>query len=89
MELTQRQINRFMLWGLGLLLLVRLVFFLPDHTSDFVESLIIWVIFILSLAFVGYRLNQDKEKIKVLLSKYKDKLYLFYLVFFIFSQSHS
>lgn len=81
MELTQKQINRFMMWGLGLLLLVRLVFFLPDHTSDFVESLLIWLIFILSLSFLGYKLSQDKDIIKVLLSKYRDKLYLFYLVF--------
>ena len=81
MELTQKQIRRFMMWGLGMLLLVRLVFFLPDSASDLMESLLIWLIFILSIAFLGYIINQDYEKITVILKKYRDKLYLVYLIF--------
>ena len=81
MKLTQKQIRRFMMWGLGMLLLIRLVFFLPDNTSDFIESLLIWLIFILSIAFIVYIINQDYEKITVLLSKYRDKLFIFYLIF--------
>ena len=81
MKLSQRKINRFMMWGLGMLLLVRLVFFLPDNTNDVVEQIIIWLIFILSLAFLGYILYKDKKKINECLTLYKDKIYLLALVF--------
>ncbi len=81
MKLSQNQIRRFMLWGLGMLLLVRLVFFLPDNTSELMETILIWLIFLLSIGFLGYIVNQDIDKISVLFSKYRDKLYIFYLVF--------
>lgn len=80
MKLSQKQINKFILFGLGMLLLVRLVFFLPDNTSDLMETILIWLIFILSLAFLGYLVYQDKDKIKDILIRYRDKAYIFGLV---------
>jgi len=81
MELSQKKINRFMMWGLGMLLLTRLVFFLPDNTNDVVEQIIIWLIFFLSLAFFGYLMYIDKEKIKDYTVIYRDKMYLIGLIF--------
>ena len=81
MKLSQRKINRFMMWGLGMLLLVRLVFFLPDNTNDVVERILIWLIFALSLAFLGCIMYKDRKKINKYLTLYKDKTYLFGLVF--------
>ena len=42
---------------------IKLVFFLQDHTSDFVEEILAWVIFILSFGFLGYIAFIDKEKV--------------------------
>jgi phosphoglycerol transferase MdoB-like AlkP superfamily enzyme len=69
------------MWGLGLLLLTRLVFFLPDNTNDVVEQIIIWLIFLLSLAFLGYIIYKDKIKIKKYISVYKDKVYMLIHIF--------
>lgn len=81
MELTQKQIRRFMMWGLSMLLLVRLVFFLEDGSSDVVETFLVWTIFFLSIAFLGFVMYQFKEVVLDIIKKYKDKLYIFYLVF--------
>jgi len=81
MKLSQSKINRFMMWGLGMLLLIRLVFFLPDNSNDNVEQVTIWLIFLLSLAFLGYKMYIDREKINGCVTKYKDKIYLLGLVF--------
>jgi len=81
MKLTKKQIRRFMLWGLGMLLLVRLVFFLPDGTNKTVESVLVWLIFTLSIAFLGFEIYQNKYRFLDVWKKYKDKFYLLYLIF--------
>lgn len=81
MKMSQTKINRFMMWSLGMLLLIRLVFFLPDNTNNVVESILIWLIFGLSLAFLSYVIFKDKVRILPILKDYKDKTYIFYFVF--------
>lgn len=81
MELTKKQIRRFMMWGLGMLLLVRLVFFLPDGTNKTIESILVWIIFTLSFAFLGYEISQNRNRVLEIFRKYKDKFYMIYLVF--------
>lgn len=80
MELSQKQIRKFMIWGIATLLLVKLVFFLPDGTNDTVEAFLGWLIFILSLAFLGYVIYNDKDKILNIVIRFKDKLHIFFLV---------
>lgn len=80
MNLTKKQIRRFIIWGLAMLLLVRLVFFLPDGSNETIESILIWLIFGLSIVFLGYLIYQDKDEFINVLKKYSDKFYILYLV---------
>lgn len=80
MELSQKQITRFMMWGLSMLLLFRLVFFLKDGSSDFIELFLVWLIFTLSLSIIGYIIYKDSAVLRDVLHKYKDKLYIFFFV---------
>ncbi|KFZ27199.1 MAG: Lipoteichoic acid synthase 2 [Candidatus Izimaplasma bacterium HR2] len=80
MELSQKQITRFMMWGLSMLLLIRLVFFLQDGSNDIIELFLVWLIFFLSLAIIGYIICKDIVVLKDVFMKYKDKSYIFFLV---------
>ena len=80
MELSQKQITRFMMWGLSMVLLIRLVFFLQDGSNDIIESFLVWLIFILSLAIIGYIIYKDRVILKDVFMRYKDKSYIFFFV---------
>ncbi len=62
--------------SLLLILIIRIAFFLRDGSSDLVESILIWVIYIGSLAFAGYLIYKVYNKTENFLNKYKDKIYL-------------
>ena len=62
--------------SLLLILIIRIAFFLRDGSSDLVESILIWVIYIGSLAFTAYLLYKVYNKTENLFIQYKDKIYL-------------
>ena len=62
--------------SLGLLLAIRIIFFLKDGTNNLVESILIWVIFFGSIFFLGYLAYAIEGTIRDFVYKYKDKFFI-------------
>lgn len=81
MKLKHKDIRNIMLLSLGILLAVRLIFFLKDGTSDLVESILIWIIFVESICFLGVIIYPMKDNLKEIFTKYQDKIYIAIMIF--------
>ncbi len=73
---NKKNIKLIMSLSLLLILIIRIAFFLRDGSSDLVESILIWIIYIGSLAFTGYLFYKIYNKTENLFVQYKDKIYL-------------
>jgi len=60
--------------GLFALLVIRLLFFLKDGTSEIIESVLIWTIYAGSLFVIAYYIHLKKESIRKDWLSYKDKI---------------
>lgn len=68
-------------FSLFLMLLVRLVFFLQDGTSDFVELVLRWAIFGGSLGILGLYIYYNIRSVKEFILRYQDKFLVAGLIF--------
>ncbi|TNF06745.1 MAG: alkaline phosphatase family protein [Bacillota bacterium] len=66
-----------------LLLATRLILFLQDFTNKTVESILMWVIYGVSLLTFSAYLYMHQEKFKDFLKTYRDKLIVFCLIVFL------
>lgn len=80
---NEKSILKKVFFSLLMLLLVRLVFFLQDDTSDFVELILRWVIFFGSVGLVSLYIYFSVNSVRDFFIKYQDKFILVGLIFWI------
>ena len=80
---NQKMILKKAVFGLLMLLLVRLVFFLQDDTNDTVEYILRWTIFAGSIGVISLYIYYSIDSVIGLTIKYQDKFLVIGLIFFI------
>ena len=83
MNKKEKSILKKIVFSLIMLLLVRLVFFLQDDTSDIIESILRWTIFVGSVSIISIYIKFNIKSIKEFFMKYQDKFILVGLIFWI------